>query len=139
MKVNKRARYTSYSINSFYILFFKLLLETLGVKIQNDLNVLGKCSVGAGVQVVIDEQVYCLTQGGKMTLVKAIEYCMKLNATLPMPLSSLEFEAFSIFSSPLNTWLGISDVSNSGQKENWRDFQNSQPSYVKSRVYLIKF
>ena len=69
-----------------------------------------------------------------MNQTRAVEYCTELNATLPLPASLLEFEVFSNFSKPNKTWIGISDPSNSGKKENWRDVQNKLPAYVKERV-----
>ena len=66
-----------------------------------------------------------------MNLPTAIKYCKKLNATLPLPLSLLEFKTFSNYSKPNKTWIGISDPSNSGKKENWRDVQNKKAAYVK--------
>ena len=69
-----------------------------------------------------------------MNQTKAKEYCKGLNATMPLPVSLLEFEVFSNFSSPDKAWLGISDPSNSGKKESWIDVQNKQPAYVKLKV-----
>ena len=63
-----------------------------------------------------------------------MQYCKEINATLPLPASFLEFEAFSDFSSPHKAWIGLSDPSNSGNKENWRDVRNKKPAYVKPRV-----
>ena len=70
-----------------------------------------------------------------MNLTRATEYCKELNATLPLPISLLEFEMFSKFFSPDKAWISISDPLNSGRKENWRDVENKQPAYVKARVY----
>ena len=69
-----------------------------------------------------------------MNQARAIEYCKKRNATLPLPVSLLEFEALSNFASPDKAWIGISDSSKRGKKENWRDVENKQPAYVKQRV-----
>ena len=69
-----------------------------------------------------------------MNLTEAYGYCKNLNATLPLPLSLLEYEVFSNFSSPNKTWIGITDPLNSGKKENWRDVLNKQPVYVKLMV-----
>ena len=69
-----------------------------------------------------------------MNQTKAIEYCRKVNATLPLPVSLLEFEVFSNFSGPKKAWIGVSDPSSSGKKESWRDAQNKKPVYVKPRV-----
>ena len=73
-----------------------------------------------------------------MNQTRAIEYCKKLNATLPLPVSLLEFEVFSNSSGPGNAWIGISDPSNSGKKENWRDFRDKKPAYVKLRVQILE-
>ena len=72
-----------------------------------------------------------------MNQTRAVEYCTKLNATLPLPVSLLEFEIFSNFSGPEKAWIGISDPSNSGKKENWKDDENRQPAYVKTRVTIV--
>ena len=73
-----------------------------------------------------------------MNHTRAIQYCGKLNATLPLPVSLLEFEVFSNFSAPEKAWIGISDHSNSGKRENWRDIENEQPAYIKKRVWMIQ-
>ena len=69
-----------------------------------------------------------------MNQTRAMQYCKELNATLPLPVSLLEFETFSNFSGPDKAWIGISDPSGSGKRENWRDVQNKKPVYVKLRV-----
>ena len=99
--------------------------------VQRDQQLLRKCSLIDAQQIVVDERVYCLNKHGKMNQPTAIKYCMKLNATLPLPMSLLEFEVFSNFSKPNKSWIGISDPSNSGKKENWRDVKNKRPAYVK--------
>ena len=71
-----------------------------------------------------------------MNQTEAYGYCKNLNATLPLPLSLLEYEVFSNFSSPNKTWIGITDPLNSGKKENWRDVLNKQPVYVKLVVKI---
>ena len=73
-----------------------------------------------------------------MNQTRAFEYCKKLNATLPLPVSLLEFEIFSNFSGPDEAWIGISDPTNSGKRESWRDDRNRQPAYVKSGVQNFK-
>ena len=74
-----------------------------------------------------------------MNQTRAIEYCKDLNATLPLPVSLLEFEVFSNFSSPDKTWIGIHDPSISAKKEKWKDTENKQPAFVKPRVYIYNF
>ena len=72
-----------------------------------------------------------------MNQTRAIEYCRDLNATLPLPISLLEFEVFSNFSGPEKAWIGISDPSNSGKMENWKNVENNHPTYIKTRVYRL--
>ena len=69
-----------------------------------------------------------------MNQTRAIDYCRQLNATLPLPISLLEFEVFSNFSGPENAWFGISDPSKSGKKQNWKDIENETPAFIKTRV-----
>ena len=89
--------------------------------------------------MLVDERIFCANKNGKMNLTKATGYCKELNASLPLPVSLLEFEVFSNFSSPDKTWISISDPLNSGRKENWRDVENKQPAYVKARVYSFYY
>ena len=93
-----------------------------------------KCTLIGAKHVLVDEQLYCVNKNGNMNQIRAIQYCKELNATLPLPVSLLEFKAFSNFSSPHKAWTGISDPSNSGKKENWKDVQSKRPKYVKLRV-----
>ena len=69
-----------------------------------------------------------------MNQTRAIDYCRQLNATLPLPVSLLEFEVFSSFSGPKKAWIGVSDTSKSGRKENWKDVENKKPKFIKTRV-----
>ena len=98
---------------------------------QNGKRFVRKCSLNGAKYLLIDERIYCANTVVNMNQTRAMEYCEKLNATLPLPVSLLEFEVFSNLSSPHKTWIGISDPLNSGRKINWRDFQNKQPAYVK--------
>ena len=93
-----------------------------------------KCSLEGAKHILVDERIYCANKNGIMNRTRAIEYCTKLNATLPLPMSLLEFEVLSNFSSPDQAWIGISDPSNSGKKEYWRDARNKQPAFVKPKV-----
>ena len=96
-----------------------------------------KCTLIGAKHVLADERIYCINRNGKMNQTRAIEYCKDINATLPLPVSLLEFETFSNFSGPDKAWIGISDPSNSGKKENWRDGHNKKPAYVKPRVKTL--
>ena len=93
-----------------------------------------KCSLSGAKHILVDEQVYCVNKNEIMNQTRAIDYCRKLNATLPLPVSLLEFEVFSIFSGPEKAWIGISDPLKSGKKENWKDVENKQPTFIKIRV-----
>ena len=79
-----------------------------------------RCSLNGAKHILVDERIYCANENGIMNQTRAIEYCNELNATLPLPLSLLEFEAFSNFSSPNKAWIGISDPSVSAKKEKWK-------------------
>ena len=105
---------------------------------QGGQRLLRHCSLIGAKHVLIDERNYCFNKNEKMDQSSAIQYCEKLSATLPLPLSLLEFEIFSKFSNFSKTWIGISDPSNSGKKENWRDIRNKSPAYVKQRVIFSK-
>ena len=96
-----------------------------------------KCTLIGAKHVLVDERLYCVNRFGNMNKTRAMHHCKELNATLPLPVSLLEFEAFTNFSNPHKAWIGISDASNSGRKENWRDVQNKKPVYVKRRVKTI--
>ena len=93
-----------------------------------------KCTLIGAKHVIIDERTYCFNRNGNMNQTRAMQYCKELNATLPLPVSLLEFETFSNFSGPDNAWMGIYDPSKSGKKKNWRDFANKRPAFVKLKV-----
>ena len=73
-----------------------------------------------------------------MNQTKALQYCKNLNATLPLPVSLLEFEVFSNLFGPEKAWLGINDPSNSGKRENWRGVTKKQLDYIKPRFEILK-
>ena len=108
--------------------------KLLGFVTERGQKLVKKCSLKSAKHILVDERIYCVNKNGIMNQTRAIEHCSKLNATLPLPVSLLEFEVFSNFSSPNKTWIGLSDPSSSGKKEYWRDAQKKQPPYVKSRV-----
>ena len=91
-----------------------------------------ECTLIDAEHVLVDERIYCVNKVGNMNQTRAGEYCKTLNATLPLPISLLEFEMFSNFSSPHKAWIGVSDPLNTGQKLSWIDIENRQPAYVKS-------
>ena len=101
---------------------------------QQGQKLVKKCTLIDAEHMLVDEQIYCVNRIGKMNQTSAIEYCKELNATLPLPLSLLEFEVFSNFSGPDRTWIGISDSSSSGKRSYWRDFKNKKPVFIKERV-----
>ena len=69
-----------------------------------------------------------------MNHTRAIDYCRQFNATLPLPVSLLEFEVFSNFSGPEKAWIGVSDPSKSWNKESWKDAENKQRVFIKIMV-----
>ena len=101
---------------------------------QQGQKLVKKCTLIDAEHMLVDEQIYCVNRIGKMNQTSAIEYCKELNATLPLPVSLLEFETLSNFSNPHNAWIDLSDPFNTGKKMNWRDFENKQPDYVKPVV-----
>ena len=113
-------------------------MKILGFITQRGQNLVKECSLNGAKHLLVDEQIYCANKNGIMNQTRAIEYCQELNATLPIPLSLLEFEVFSNFTSPDKAWIGISDPSSSGKKENWRDIRNVRPNYIKLRVCTFK-
>ena len=98
-----------------------------------------ECSLNGAKHILVDERIYCANKNGNMFQTRAMKYCEERNATLPLPLSSLEFEVFSNLTSPNKAWIGISDPSNSGKRGNWRDVQNNKPDYIKLWVYIFLF
>ena len=97
-----------------------------------------KCSLSGAKHILVDERIYCASKSENMNQTRAIEYCQALNATLPLPVSLLEFEAFSNFSNPNASWIGISDPLNSGKRENWRSVTKKQLDYIKPRFEILK-
>ena len=93
-----------------------------------------QCSLSGAKHILVDERIYCANKNEIMNQTKAIDFCRQLNATLPLPVSLLEFEVFSNFSGPEKAWIGISDPSKSGKKENWKDVENKQPTFIKMKV-----
>ena len=96
-----------------------------------------KCSLDGAEHLLIDERIYCANKNGILNRTRAIEYCKELNATLPLPLSLLEFEVFKNLSRSDKVWIGIADPLLSGKEENWRDVENKKPRYVKPRVFIF--
>ena len=101
---------------------------------RQDQKIARNCTLYGAKHVLVDERLYCVNKNGNMNQTRALQYCKEMNATLPLPVSLLEFETFSNFFSPHKAWIGISDPSKSGKKENWKDNQNKKPVYVKPRV-----
>ena len=95
------------------------------------------CTLIDAKHVLVDERTYCINKIGNMNQTRAIDYCKALNATLPLPVSLLEFLVFSNFSSPHKAWIGISDPFNTGRKMSWRDVENKKPPYIKPMVKIF--
>ena len=72
-----------------------------------------------------------------MSYIQALNFCKKQRATLPLPLSLLEFEVFYNFSGPNKAWIGISDPLSGRKKQSWTEFINNQPVYIKLRVNIF--
>ena len=85
-------------------------MKVLGYITRQGQKFVRKCSLSSAKHILVDERIYCANKNEAMNQTKAVEYCTKLNATLPLPVNILEFEAFSNFSGPEKAWIGISRV-----------------------------
>ena len=117
------------SLSRYWYSIVFLISEYL---VQRGQKLVRKCTLIGAEHVLVDERIYCINRNGNMNQTRAMQYCKDINATLPLPVSLLEFEAFSNFSSPHKAWIGVSDPLNTGQKLSWIDIENRQPAYVKS-------
>ena len=116
---------------------FSFIQIYLGFVIERGQKFNKVCSLKGAKYMLVDERIYCANKNANMNQTRAIEYCKKRNATLPLPISLLEFEVFSNLSGLDNAWISISDPSSSGKTENWKDVQNKKPAYVKLRVKIF--
>ena len=68
----------------------------------------------------------------------SIQECMKVNAKLPLPKNEGEADKFREITGGDNTWIGITDLTWSGVKENWTDVEGNQVgnAYVNFRVTI---
>ena len=118
---------------------FSFIQIYLGFVIERGQKFNKVCSLKGAKYMLVDERIYCANKNANMNQTRAIEYCREINATLPLPLSLLEFQAFSNLTSPDKAWIGISDPSNSGKRGNWRDVQNNKPEYINGYIFFFLY
>ena len=72
---------------------------------------------------------------------EAIDFCKKMNAGLPLPKSKGEVKEFLKFTGWHNVWIGITDVTKSGNMAAWKDLEGNPIGnrYVNLRVKNIHF
>ena len=78
---------------------------------------------------------------GKMNQDKAIGFCKLSNAGLPLPKSKGEVDEFLKITGCQNVWIGLTDSTQSGNKEAWKDLEGNPIGnrYVNLRVKNIHF
>ena len=73
---------------------------------------------------------------GKKSQDAAIDFCKKLNAGLPLPKSKGETEKYLKITGSENVWIGLTDVTKSGNMAAWKDLEGNPIGnrYVNLRV-----
>ena len=73
---------------------------------------------------------------GKKNQDTAIDFCKKLNAGLPLPKSKREKEEYLKITGSENVWIGLTDVTKSGNMAAWKDLDGKPIGnrYVNLRV-----
>ena len=86
---------------------------------------------------------YCMVYYGERNHNAAIDLCKKRNAGLPLPKSKKEVDEFLKITSPFYgwgsstpVWIGLTDVTKSGNKAAWKDVEGNPIGnrYVNLRV-----
>ena len=69
---------------------------------------------------------------------EAMAECATLNAKLPLPKSLGEADKFRTITGLLMTWIGIRDLTKSGDPSKWEDFEGNliRKAYVNLRVII---
>ena len=102
------------------------------------LGVVQQCTISTGYvhKLTYDGNAYCMTNLGKKGQDEAIDSCKKMNAGLPLPKSKGEVNEFLKFTGPHNVWIGITDVTKSGNMAAWKDLEGNPIGnrYVNLRV-----
>ena len=73
---------------------------------------------------------------GERSQNRAMDECKKLNAKLPLPKSEGEANEFRKITGTDSTWIGIRDLTKSGNKSKWKDVEGNpiRNAYVNLRV-----
>ena len=71
----------------------------------------------------------------------AMDECKMLNAQLPLPKSKGEADEFRTITGTDSTWIGIRDLTESGDKTKWKDVEGNPigNGYVNLRVLNLSF
>ena len=78
---------------------------------------------------------------GRKSQDEAINICKKLNAGLPLPKNKGEEDEFLKITGSQYVWIGLTDSTQSGNKEAWKDLEGNPIGnrYVNLRVKNIHF
>ena len=112
---------------------------TNGTYLASGLGYVPKCTLGIRArEITVANRTYCLINRRKMSQSKGMKLCKSLNARLPLPKSSAEANAFRKITGRFDTWIGISDLTQKGIKEKWKDVEGNEigNAYVKLRVII---
>ena len=78
---------------------------------------------------------------GKKGQNKAIQFCKKMNAGLPLPKSKGEVDEYLKITGSERVWIGITDSTQSGDMAAWKDLDGNPigSRYVNLRVKKFSF
>ena len=86
----------------------------------------------------VNKRNFCVLKRGRKSQVVGTAECKDLNAKLPIPTSQAEInELRKIYVGWI--WLGISDPSSSGVKDNWKDINGKKPAYIQLRILNLYY
>ena len=82
---------------------------------------------------------YCMVYKGKKGQTEAMDECKTLNAQLPLPKSKKEADDFRKITGDTWVWMGIRDLTKSGDKSKWKDAEGNfiGSRYVNLRVIIL--
>ena len=103
----------------------------------SELDVVPQCTLTGSVKIFSnDGNTYCMVNHGKKSQDAAIDFCKKLNAGLPLPKSKGETEEYLKITGSENVWIGLTDVTKSGNMTAWKDLEGNPIGnrYVNLRV-----
>ena len=90
----------------------------------------------------VNKRNFCVLKRGRKSQAVGTAECKDLNAKLPIPTSQAEInELRKIYVGWI--WLGISDPSSSGVKDNWKDINGEKPAFIQLWIlnlyYLVLY